>query len=180
MKWKVFDMEYTTSDVCIQMIYFCILFILYMVKKKRDFSKCSLFDHVLSYNTSILQDSQLELHMGLTWTKLFVLRISACPKWCVFKCGGSIFIFSMLQCDWLTCSSRRIHINFFLLFTFQKNTYTFMSDVKTSMPVFYEMMGFDSLIGSHFDKYYVTYTKVIMPQTFTSKDFQPPSGKCSC
>ena len=42
----------------------------------------------------------------------------------------------------------------------KKNVYTMwvqQSDQIT--PVRYEMMGYDSLLGSHFDKYYVDYMK---------------------
>jgi hypothetical protein len=37
------------------------------------------------------------------------------------------------------------------------NTYTFFVDQKTGNPLYYEMIGYDSLLGSHFDRYYVEY-----------------------
>ena len=37
------------------------------------------------------------------------------------------------------------------------NTYTFWAKNKT-VPVLYEMMGYDTLMGSHYDKYYLHYT----------------------
>lgn len=39
----------------------------------------------------------------------------------------------------------------------KKNTYTFYIDIKTGFPVYYEMMGYDSLLGSHYDKYFIEY-----------------------
>ena len=39
----------------------------------------------------------------------------------------------------------------------KKNTYTFYINSKTGAPAFYEMDGYDSLLGSHYDKYYIEY-----------------------
>lgn len=39
----------------------------------------------------------------------------------------------------------------------KKSTYTYYVDATTKHPVHYEMFGYDSLIGSHFDKYYIDY-----------------------
>ena len=39
----------------------------------------------------------------------------------------------------------------------KKNTYTLWVDKTNGDPVRYEMMGYDSLIGSHYDKYYLDY-----------------------
>jgi hypothetical protein len=39
----------------------------------------------------------------------------------------------------------------------KKNTYTFYIDAKTGAPLYYEMIGYDTLLGSHYDKYYVEY-----------------------
>ena len=39
----------------------------------------------------------------------------------------------------------------------KKNTYTFYVNTKTGEPLFYEMIGYDSLLGSHSDRYYVEY-----------------------
>ena len=43
--------------------------------------------------------------------------------------------------------------------THKKNVYTMWVSAADQTPVRYEMMGFDSLIGSHFDKYVLDYTK---------------------
>ena len=40
----------------------------------------------------------------------------------------------------------------------KKNTYTMWVDSETSAPVRYEMMGYDTLLGSHYDKYYLDYS----------------------
>ena len=37
------------------------------------------------------------------------------------------------------------------------STYSLWVDKSTGSPVRYEMMGYDSLIGSHFDKYVLDY-----------------------
>ena len=39
------------------------------------------------------------------------------------------------------------------------NTYTMWVTPETNFPVRYEMMGFDSLLGSHFDKYIIDYAQ---------------------
>jgi hypothetical protein len=39
----------------------------------------------------------------------------------------------------------------------KKNTYTYYVSSKTGLPVFYEMIGYDSLLGSHYDRYYIEY-----------------------
>ncbi|XP_074642740.1 digestive cysteine proteinase 1-like [Tubulanus polymorphus] len=39
----------------------------------------------------------------------------------------------------------------------KKNSYTLWVNAQTGAPVRYEMMGFDNLLGSHYDKYYVNY-----------------------
>ncbi|XP_056019981.1 digestive cysteine proteinase 1-like [Ostrea edulis] len=40
----------------------------------------------------------------------------------------------------------------------KKNTYTMWVDSKSQAPVRYEMMGYDTLLDSHYDKYYLDYT----------------------
>ena len=40
----------------------------------------------------------------------------------------------------------------------KKNTYTMWVDSKTLAPVRYEMMGYDTLLGSHYDKYFLDYS----------------------
>jgi C1A family cysteine protease len=53
----------------------------------------------------------------------------------------------------------------------KKNTYTFYINTKTGEPLFYEMIGYDSLLGSHYDRYYIEYynwsTDEISPTVFT-------------
>ncbi|KAK3803950.1 hypothetical protein RRG08_059813 [Elysia crispata] len=56
------------------------------------------------------------------------------------------------------------------------NTYTFWASAEDNRPMRYEMMGYDSLIGSHYDKYYVDYESFVAPAVFTDKDFSVPAG----
>lgn len=39
----------------------------------------------------------------------------------------------------------------------RKNTYTLYVNSVTGEPLYYEMIGYDSLLGSHYDKYYIEY-----------------------
>jgi len=39
----------------------------------------------------------------------------------------------------------------------KKSTYTYYINAENKHPVHYEMFGYDTLIGSHFDKYFVDY-----------------------
>ena len=39
----------------------------------------------------------------------------------------------------------------------KRSTYTFYINAETKHPVHYEMFGYDTLIGSHFDKYTIDY-----------------------
>lgn len=61
----------------------------------------------------------------------------------------------------------------------KKNTYTMWvnsAQADAPTPVRYEMMGFDSLIGSHFDKYvldYFQYDTSPLPEAM----FDPPQSK---
>ncbi|XP_052777162.1 digestive cysteine proteinase 1-like isoform X2 [Mya arenaria] len=57
----------------------------------------------------------------------------------------------------------------------KKNTYTMWVASADQSPVRYEMMGFDSLLGSHFDKYvldYFQYNKAAIPESV----FDPPKN----
>ena len=48
------------------------------------------------------------------------------------------------------------------------NTYTmYATTLNPPEPVQYVMMGYDSLLGSHYDKYVIDYTM------FSTEDFQP-------
>ncbi|GFN76052.1 counting factor associated protein d [Plakobranchus ocellatus] len=56
------------------------------------------------------------------------------------------------------------------------NTYTFWSSTADDRPLRYEMMGYDSLLGSHYDKYFVDYDSWVSPAVFTAEDFAVPGG----
>ncbi|XP_013420646.1 digestive cysteine proteinase 1-like [Lingula anatina] len=63
----------------------------------------------------------------------------------------------------------------------KKNTYTFYVDSKKQIPVRYEMFGYDTLMGSHYDKYYIDYHGYL-EYTNTSLNvsvFQPTVKNCS-
>ena len=57
----------------------------------------------------------------------------------------------------------------------KKNTYTFYIDQKTKKPQRYVMMGYDSLLGSHYDKYIIEYSNYEKSETDPSQ-FNPPKG----
>ena len=54
----------------------------------------------------------------------------------------------------------------------RKNTYSLWVDQTNGYPVRFEMMGYDSLLGSHYDKYYLEYEKYI-PQDVQDSVFDP-------
>lgn len=56
----------------------------------------------------------------------------------------------------------------------KKNSYTMW--VKNDKPVMFEMMGYDSLMGSHYDKYYLKYD-TFTPQNISDDIFKLPKGK---
>ncbi|KAI3386659.1 hypothetical protein SNEBB_007757 [Seison nebaliae] len=58
------------------------------------------------------------------------------------------------------------------------NTYTFCMDPIISIPLRYEMIGYDTLMGSHYDRYYVTY-KDYLPIAPPKSDFDI-NGKIAC
>ncbi|XP_013412168.1 digestive cysteine proteinase 2-like [Lingula anatina] len=59
----------------------------------------------------------------------------------------------------------------------KKNTYTFMVTTGSNpAPVRYEMRGYDSLLGSHYDKYYVDYMNFNNKDPIDPKKFDPPQG----
>ena len=58
----------------------------------------------------------------------------------------------------------------------KKNTYTMWINAKDGTPVRYEMMGFDSLLGSHYDKYYVEYQTFEANPKFDDNEFAVPKG----
>ena len=55
--------------------------------------------------------------------------------------------------------------------------YFYTSQGKDIKPVRYEMMGFDSLLGSHFDKYIVDYATYEEPGKIPADKFDVPKGK---
>eukprot|EP01029_Cantina_marsupialis_P025804 TRINITY_DN6842_c0_g1_i1.p1 TRINITY_DN6842_c0_g1~~TRINITY_DN6842_c0_g1_i1.p1 ORF type:complete len:553 (-),score=174.71 TRINITY_DN6842_c0_g1_i1:284-1942(-) len=59
------------------------------------------------------------------------------------------------------------------------NTYTFYSCAATGKPVRYIMMGYDSLIGSHYDEYVVDYTLYI-PGRQSASLFAKPRDMSKC
>lgn len=69
----------------------------------------------------------------------------------------------------------------------KKNTYTMFVNSATGEPLYYEMIGYDSLLGSHYDRYYIEYFKFntdkIAPSTFAintslkCRDFPGPGAR---
>ncbi|ELT93269.1 hypothetical protein CAPTEDRAFT_181131 [Capitella teleta] len=59
----------------------------------------------------------------------------------------------------------------------KKNVYTIWLADETNLPVRYEMFGYNSLLGSHYDKYYVDYVDWDTPNTsIPSVIFDIPEG----
>nr|XP_034314360.1 uncharacterized protein LOC105346357 [Crassostrea gigas] len=61
----------------------------------------------------------------------------------------------------------------------KKNTYTMWVDSKTSAQVRYEMMGYDTLLGSHYDKYYLDYSN-FQNKTLNASVFDYTSFGLTC
>lgn len=59
----------------------------------------------------------------------------------------------------------------------KKNVYTFYQAVNGRDPVRYEMIGYDTLLGSHYDKYYIDYTMFKQCQSLPDEDFHVPSSR---
>ena len=59
----------------------------------------------------------------------------------------------------------------------KKNAYKFYQSIKTKAPVRYEMVGYDTLLGSHYDRYYFDYTNYVPVKSISDKIFSPPKGK---
>lgn len=57
----------------------------------------------------------------------------------------------------------------------KKNVYTMWVGPDGKMPVRYEMHGYDSLLGSHYDKYYLDYIN-FGTNNIDSKKFDPPTN----
>ena len=63
----------------------------------------------------------------------------------------------------------------------KKNTYTlWVTDDERQAPVRYEMMGYDSLLGSHFDHYIVRYAKFNNVDEPLPSDFEVPKKLLPC
>lgn len=58
----------------------------------------------------------------------------------------------------------------------KRSTYTLWTSVKSSAPVRYEMMGYDSLLGSHYDKYVLDYTSYKANVSFDDAAFAVPKN----
>ena len=58
------------------------------------------------------------------------------------------------------------------------NTYSFyVTTASPVRPVRYEMFGADTLLGSHYDKYYIHYTFLDYKTAQPASTFDPPKGK---
>ncbi|XP_064624536.1 digestive cysteine proteinase 2-like [Lineus longissimus] len=58
----------------------------------------------------------------------------------------------------------------------RKSVYTMWVDKKTQSPVRYIMMGYDSLLGSHYDKYVIDYKNFNNKDKISPTTFAPPKG----
>jgi len=58
----------------------------------------------------------------------------------------------------------------------KKNTYTMHVDYATKAPKRYVMMGYDTLFGSHYDKYYVTYSTYENESAIPAEKFNITNG----
>ena len=59
----------------------------------------------------------------------------------------------------------------------KRNVYTLWLSTATQLPVRYEMMGFDNLLGSHYDKYYIDYVHVEVEKSLDDAIFKTPASK---
>ena len=60
----------------------------------------------------------------------------------------------------------------------KRNTYTLYQSKRTGLPLRYEMIGYDSLLGSHYDRYYIDYTDVMVQDKLPDSAFQVPASEC--
>lgn len=58
----------------------------------------------------------------------------------------------------------------------KRNEYTLWQDVGSKLAVRYEMMGYDTLLGSHYDKYFVDYHTVVPCKTLPDAVFTTPAN----
>jgi len=59
----------------------------------------------------------------------------------------------------------------------KRNVYTLWQSVATQLPVRYEMFGYDNLLGSHYDKYYIDYIDVDVPKSLDDSIFSTPASE---
>ena len=62
----------------------------------------------------------------------------------------------------------------------KRNVYTLWQSVSTQLPVRYEMFGYDNLLGSHYDKYYIDYIHVDVQKSLDDAIFTTPASEYSC
>lgn len=60
----------------------------------------------------------------------------------------------------------------------QTSVYNLYISRLTNLPIRYQMMGYDSLIGSHFDLYVIDYQNVTINPTFPANVFGEPMSSC--
>jgi len=58
----------------------------------------------------------------------------------------------------------------------KRNVYTLWQSVATQLPIRYEMMGYDNLLGSHYDKYYIDYIDVQVQKSLDDAIFKTPAS----
>jgi len=78
-------------------------------------------------------------------------------------------IFCFVQCDNWQLSVDTLGLT---------STYNFFVSRATQIPVRYQMMGYDSLIGSHFDLYVLDYLNVTTTAFWPASTFNQPNMQC--
>lgn len=58
----------------------------------------------------------------------------------------------------------------------KKNVYKLYENKKSHLPVRYEMIGYDSLFGSHYDRYYIEYKDIMVQKKLPESVFQVPEN----
>jgi len=58
----------------------------------------------------------------------------------------------------------------------KKNTYTLYQNKHSGLPLRYEMIGYDSLLGSHYDRYYIDYTDIMVQDNLPDTVFAVPDN----
>jgi len=62
----------------------------------------------------------------------------------------------------------------------KRNVYTLWQSVDSQLPVRYEMFGYDNLLGSHYDKYYIDYLHIDVQKSLDDSIFTTPASECNC